>query len=69
MVKKLKLNLNLNKTRSVLLHLVKNNFWKNINLNVKIGKTAIKIINSNKYLEIIIANNLNWSEVQNIYKL
>ena len=45
MVKKLKLNLNLNKTRSVLLHLVKNNFWKNINLNVKIGKTVIKMIN------------------------
>ena len=53
----------------MLLHPVKTKFWKNINLNVKIGKTAIKIINSNKYLEIIIANNLNWSEVQNIYKL
>ena len=57
-----KLKLNVNKTRSMLLHQVKNNFWKNINLNLKIGKTVIKSLKNYKYLGIIIDCNLNWSE-------
>ena len=57
-----KLKLNLNKTRSMILHQSKNIFWKNIDLNVKIGKTDIKKTNSYKYLGINIDRNLNWSE-------
>ena len=57
-----KLKLNLNKTRSMLLHQSKNSFWKNIDLTVKIGKTVIKKTNSYKYLGINIDRNLNWSE-------
>ena len=57
-----RLKLNLNKTRSMILHQSKNNFWKNIDLNVKIGKTDIKKTNNYKYLGINIDKNLNWSE-------
>ena len=57
-----KLKLNVNKTRSMLLHQTKHNFWKNLNLNLKIGKTVIKNIKNYKYLGIIIDCNLNWSE-------
>ena len=57
-----RLKLNLNKTRSMILHQSKNNFWKNIDLNVKIGKTDIKKTNNFKYLGINIDRNLNWSE-------
>ena len=46
----------------MLLHPLNNKLWKNINFNVKIGKTVIQMINSYKYLGIIIDSNLNWSE-------
>ena len=45
-----RLKLNLNKTRSMILHKSKSNFWKNIDLNVKIGKTDIKKTNDYKNL-------------------
>ena len=57
-----RLKLNLNKTRSMILHQSKSNFWKNIDLDVKIGKTDIKKTNNYKYLGINIDKNLNWSE-------
>ena len=57
-----KLKLNLNKTRSMILHQSKNSFWKNKYSNVKIGKTVITNTNSYKYLGIIIDRNLKWSE-------
>ena len=57
-----KLKLNLNKTRSMVLYQSKNNFWKNKDPNVKIGKTVITNTNSYKYLGIIIDRNLKWSE-------
>ena len=46
----------------MILHQSKNSFWKNKDLNVKIGKTDIKKTNNYKYLEINIDRNLNWSE-------
>ena len=46
----------------MILHQSKKRFWKNIDLNVKIGKTDIKKTNSYKYLGINIDRNLNWSE-------
>ena len=59
------LKLNLNKTRSVLLKSksVKNYILKNVDLNVKIGKTLIKIqivINIWEYfwIEILIIQNI-----------
>ena len=55
-----RLKLNLNKTRSMILNQSKNSFWKNIDLNVKIGKANIKKTNSYKYLGINIDRNLNW---------
>ena len=45
----------------MILHQSKNNFCKNIDHNVKIGKTDIKK-NNYKYLGINIDKNLNWSE-------
>ena len=57
-----KLKLNSNKTRSMILHKSKNSFWKNIDLNVKIGKRVITQTNSFRYFEIIIDSNLKWSE-------
>ena len=42
------------------LHQLKNCFWKNIDLNVKIGKTVIIKTNSYKYLGTIIDRNLTW---------
>ena len=57
-----KLKLNITETRSMILHQSKNSFWKNIDLNVKIGKTVITKTNSYKYLGIIIERNLTWSE-------
>ena len=53
-----KLKVNLNKIRSMILQQSKNRFWKNINLNKKIGKTVKTYTNSCKYLEIIIERNL-----------
>ena len=41
-------------------HPVKTNFWKNINFDVKIGKTIVKKVDSYKYLNVIIDSNLNW---------
>ena len=46
----------------MILHQSKNSFRKNIDLNVKIGKTDIKKTNNYKYLGINIDKNLNWSE-------
>ena len=63
-----KLNLNHNKTRSIILHQSKISFWKNIDLNVKIGKTFITKAISYKYLGTIIDRNLKWSEHIEIIK-
>ena len=52
----------------MILHQSKNSFWKNIGLNVKVGKTDIKKTNSYKYLEINTDRNLNWSEHIEIIK-
>ena len=46
----------------MILHQSKNSFWKNIDLNVKIGKTVITKTNSYKYLGIITDRNLTWSD-------
>ena len=46
----------------MILHQSKNSFWKNIDLNVKIGKTDVKKTNNFKYLGINIDRNKNWSE-------
>ena len=55
--------LNLDETRSMLLHQSKNSFWKNIDLTVKIGKkNKKKTTNIYKYLDTIVERNLNWSE-------
>ena len=45
----------------MILHQLKNIFWKIIYLNVKIGKTVITKTNSYKYLGIIIDRNLTWT--------
>ena len=58
-----KLKLNIDKTRCMLFHPVKTNFWKSITFDVMIGKTIIKNVNSYKYLGVIIDSNINWSEV------
>ena len=52
----------------MILHQSKNCFWKNIDLNVKIGKTDIKKSNSYMYLGININRNLDWSEHINTIK-
>ena len=57
-----------NKTRSMILHQSKNSFCKNIDLNVKIGKTDIKKTNNYKYLGINLDRNLNWSKHIENYK-
>ena len=46
----------------MILHQSKNSFWKNIDFNVKTGKTVIKKTNIYKYLGLFIDRNLNWSE-------
>ena len=46
----------------MILHQSKSNFWKNIDLDLKIGKTDIKKTNNFKYLGINIDRNKNWSE-------
>ena len=57
-----KIKLNLDKTRSMLLHQSKNSFLKNTDLNINIGKTFIKKANGYKYLGVFIVRNLNWTE-------
>ena len=52
-----KLKLNLNKKRSIILHQSKNSFCKNIDLNVKIGKSVITKTNSYKYFGRITDRN------------
>ena len=42
----------------MILHQSKNSFWKNIELNVKIGKTIIKNTDSYKHLGVILDRNL-----------
>ena len=44
----------------MILHQTKNSFLKNIDLNIKIGKTFKT--NSHRYLEIIIDRNSKWSK-------
>ena len=44
----------------MILHLSKSSYWKNIDLNVKIGKTVKT--DSYKYLRIILDINLKWTE-------
>ena len=61
-LKENKLKLNIDKTRTILFHPGKSVFWKNLNFEVKIGKTAVKMVKSYKYLGVIIDNNLNWTE-------
>ena len=61
-LKENKLKLNVDKTRTILFHPGKSVFWKNLNFEVKIGKTAVKMVKSYKYLGVIIDNNLNWTE-------
>ena len=46
----------------MILYQSKNSFWKNIDVNVNIGKTVITNTNSYKYLGIITDRNLKWSE-------
>ena len=46
----------------MILHQSKNSFTKNIDLNVKIGKTFISKKNSYKYFRIVIDRNLKCSE-------
>ena len=57
-----KLKLNLNKTRSMILHQSKNSFWKNIELKLKIGKIVITNTDSYKHLGIILDRNLKWTK-------
>ena len=46
----------------MILHQSENSFWKNLELNVKIGKTVITNTDSCKYLGIILDKNLKWTE-------
>ena len=41
---------------------IKNNFWKTIDRNVKIGKKVITNTDSYKYLGTILDKNLKWTE-------
>ena len=46
----------------MILHQSKNSFWKNVDLNVKIGKTVITKTKSYKYSITIIDISLRWSQ-------
>ena len=45
----------------MLFHYSKNNIWKNINLDIKIGNSTISKVNNYKYLGVTIDSSLNWS--------
>ena len=45
----------------MLFHPLKSNFWKNINFDVKIGKTVVKKLDMYKYFGVKIDRNINWS--------